>query len=392
MLKVRAKSMKQKIYIIIFVLAAIVFGGFLYIQFSPVKAPNNFSSEAADPTLSSFESYYRGRVTALGDINNETLHSTTFKAILLTDNAKDKEVEVEYTPLLGTTNEQLPHVGETIVIGELKAQPGMGGSYVYLDKYRITPILSIIAIFLALAIIFGRWRGVTATIGLTFSIFLLIYFIAPGILAGKDAGLVSLVGAGLIAIISIYFAHGFNERSGLATISTFITLGVSVGLSYWFVNWSKLFGMGMEGAFLLQSGYLGNVDLKGLLLAGVIIGTIGILDDVTTSQTATIAEISEANNSLGFKELFRRGSIVGREHIASLINTLVLAYAGAVLPLFLLFTLLTNQPLWTIINSEFVAEEIIRTLVGSCALILAVPITTIFASYYFGVQIRPKNR
>lgn len=375
--------MKQKIYICILISTIVVFGGFLFLHSAPAKTPAGFSLDAADPTISSFESYYRARITNTDGIGDESLRSTTLIAKLLTGDEKGQEVEAEYTPLIGTTKEQTPKVGEVVVIGKLQAQASSQGPYVYLDKYRIMPIISIIGIFLLLAVIFGRWRGVTAIIGLTFSIFLLVYFIAPSILAGKDAALVSLVGAGLIAIVSIYFAHGFNERSGLATISTFITLGISIGLSYWFINWSKLFGMGTEEAFLLQSGYLGSVNLKGLLLAGVIIGTIGILDDVTTSQTATIAEISEANKSLGFTELFRRGSVVGREHIASLINTLVLAYAGAVLPLFLLFTLLTNQPLWTIINSEFIAEEIVRTLVGSCTLILAVPITTTLAAYYF---------
>jgi len=139
---------------------------------------------------------------------------------------------------------------------------------------------------------------------------------------------------------------------------------------------ARLFGMGTEEAFYVQMGLLENIDLKGLLLGGIIIGALGVLDDVTTGQAAAVDEIHKANPTLPFIELYRRGLSVGREHITSLVNTLALAYIGAGLPLLLLFTTNTVQPLWVAMNAESIVEEIIRTLVGSTTLIFAVPITT----------------
>jgi len=145
---------------------------------------------------------------------------------------------------------------------------------------------------------------------------------------------------------------------------------------------AKLLGNGSEQAYFIQAGYFGSINLQGLLLGGIIIGTLGVLNDITTAQAATVEEIHLANNQLSFRRLYQKGSSVGREHIASLINTLVLTYVGVSLPLFLLFSV-NGQSLWTVLNSSTIAEEIVRTLVGSMALILAVPVTTVLAAYYF---------
>jgi uncharacterized membrane protein len=166
-------------------------------------------------------------------------------------------------------------------------------------------------------------------------------------------------------------------------VGTLITLGISVFVAVKIVSWTHLFGTGSEDALLLQS-LSGNVNLRGLLLGGMILGLLGVLDDVTTGQAAIVEELRDANPALSVKELYRRGLSVGREHITSLINTLFLAYTGATLPLFLLFTLNQGQPFWMIVNSEQISDEIVRTVVGSSCLILAVPITTLLAAYFFG--------
>jgi len=145
---------------------------------------------------------------------------------------------------------------------------------------------------------------------------------------------------------------------------------------------TRLFGLGSEESLDLQYGALKNINLQGLLLAGIIIGALGVLDDITTAQTAAVAELKLANAKLSFDELYRRGMAVGKEHITSLVNTLALAYAGASLPMLLLFTVY-QQPLWVTLNSEFVVEEVVRTVVGSLALTVAVPITTFLAAYWF---------
>jgi uncharacterized membrane protein len=159
-----------------------------------------------------------------------------------------------------------------------------------------------------------------------------------------------------------------------------VTLAFATGLADLIVGLAHLSGRGSDEALFLQTGYLETVNLRGLLLGGIVLGALGVLDDITTAQAAAVEEISRADPGLGVRDLYRRGLSVGREHITSLVNTLVLAYAGASLPLFILFTLNTNQPLWVTLNSEFVAEEIARTIIGSLALTLAVPITTALAA------------
>ena len=140
-----------------------------------------------------------------------------------------------------------------------------------------------------------------------------------------------------------------------------------------------------------------SIDVRGLLLGGILIGVLGVLDDITTAQAAAIEEISLANDKLGFRELYRRGISIGKEHIASLVNTLVLAYVGASFPVVLLYMLHKNIPMWLLLNSNFIAEEIIRTVVGSTALVLAVPLTTVMSAYFFsqksnGVMSAVKNQ
>lgn len=219
--------------------------------------------------------------------------------------------------------------------------------------------------------------------GLALTALILVFFTAPQLLEGKNPVFIAGVSAGVIAITTMFIAHGFNRRTKISILSTLFALAFAIGVSYLFVYLGQLFGLGQADAFLLQTGYLGAVNLRGLLLAGLIISILGILDDVTTAQTATVDELLKANPQFSFKQLFSSAMSVGREHIASLINTLILVYVGASLPLFLLLVSATNQPLWVVLNSENMAEEIVRALAGSTALILSVPISTLVAVYFY---------
>ena len=165
-------------------------------------------------------------------------------------------------------------------------------------------------------------------------------------------------------------------------VSTLITLTLSIGIALLTVSWAKLFGLGSEEAFYVQVGTFANLNLRGLLLGGIIIGILGVLDDITTAQAAAIEEIHRANPKLNFFELAKRGLSVAGEHIVSLVNTLALAYIGASFPLLLLFSQ-AYVPIWVALNSERVIEEIVRTLIGSSALVFAVPITTYLAAWFF---------
>jgi uncharacterized membrane protein len=377
--------MKKYLYIFILLVSVALAIGAIVLH--KQKGNNqSFSQEAADQSLTSFKEVSKAQVLEVIEQDAEqnkhySRITATLRIKILNGSEKGQEVEASYDDQLSQPNLQKIKQGDIIIVGKIDSPDG--ASYVVVDKYRLPTLWWMFGLFVALALLFGRVRGATSIVGLAFSIVVLIYFVAPNVLAGKNPNLVILVGAGMIALISILLAHGFKQRTIIAIISTFITLGLAEGLAYVFVNSAKLLGNSSQDALYLQQGLLGGINLQGILLGGIIIGTLGVLNDITTAQAATVEEIHNTNTNLGFKVLFQKASSVGREHIASLINTLVLVYAGASLPLFLLLTLNKSQPLWALINSESFAEEIVRTLIGSIALILAVPITTALAAYYF---------
>lgn len=289
------------------------------------------------------------------------------------------ELEVRHGYDFPIRDYQKVKVGEIVILTKTQAF----GKTVYLisDKYRLPWVGVIVAIFLVAAVFFGRLKGLGSIVGLLISILILAKYVVPTIVAGGNPVTTSLIGAVAIAVLSLYPAHGFNRRTSIALISMLISLGLAAGLAGLFVNLARLLGLGTEEAFYVQMGLLENIDLKGLLLGGIIIGALGVLDDVTTGAAAAVDEIFKANPAFTFTELYQRGLSVGREHITSLVNTLALAYIGASFPLLLLFTTNATQPLWVALNAENIVEEVIRTLVGSTTLILAVPITTALMAY-----------
>jgi len=270
-------------------------------------------------------------------------------------------------------------VGRVIVLSKTFSADG-SELYLIKESYRLPALIWLTLAFVGVTILLGRKTGLTSIVGLAASILILVLYILPRIVAGDDPLLTCLIGAAAIACSSLYLAHGFNKRSSVALLSTVVTLVIAVLVSILYVYAAALFGLGSEEAVFLQTGPLQSVDLRGLLLGGMIIGCLGVLDDITTAQCAAVDEISKANPLLSIHDLRKAGFSVGREHIASLINTLALAYAGASLPLLLLFKTQATYPLWVTLNGEFLAEEIVRTLVGSMTLVVAVPVATYFAS------------
>ncbi len=274
------------------------------------------------------------------------------------------------------TKNNAVEINEKIVIHQLD-----NGEIYIVDKFRL-PTLSILFLILFLLVIYltGK-QWFFAIIWLWFSLLVLIFFIAPYILAGHNPLLISLIGGSIIAFLSIYMAHWINKKTTIALISTITTLVIAVILSFIFVKLSRLAGDWTEDAFFLQMGSNININLQGLFLWGIIIGTLGLLDDITTTQVTAIFELKKANPKLTDKELRDSGFEIWKEHILSMINTLALAYAGASFPLFLMFTLNSSQAAWVIVNSAPIAEEIVRTITGSISLICAIPISTYLAVY-----------
>ncbi|TMJ06688.1 MAG: YibE/F family protein [Bacillati bacterium ANGP1] len=355
----------------------------------PTPSPLPPFTESVPP-----DQFFRGKVVEIiGERVGEVVGSPQLQQIVLVEIAtaggSRERVRAEFSAVVAGGAGQALRPGDAVIVVK---SPPPDQTYFVADRDRSRPLAFIAAVFVALAVLLGRLRGVTSLVGLGITVVVLAEFVVPGILSGASPLLVSVLGALVIAVASIYLAHGFSRRTSIAVASTLITLTLSAFLAAAAVSVARLFGSGTEEAFYLQLGLLKQVNLRGLLLGGIILGAVGVLDDITTGQAAAVDEIHKANPALPVRELYQRGRSVGTEHITSLVNTLFLAYAGASLPLFILFTINTYQPLWVTLSSEFVAEEIVRTLVGSIALILAVPITTQMAAYVLGRgvgQVRP---
>jgi uncharacterized membrane protein len=247
------------------------------------------------------------------------------------------------------------------------------------DHVRLTPLAAIVALFVVITLITGRWQGLRAILGLVLSGLLIGGFVLPQILAHRDPVLVSLMGTALLLAVTLYLIQGWNTTGHAAILGMLSSLAFTGLLAILCTNLSYLTGFGSEETMFLQAVGVG-VEMRGLLLAGMIIGAAGVLDDVVLAQAVTVFELAEADTSLSRRDLYRRGMKVGVAHLASMINTLVLAYASAALPLLLLF-FLYPEPWYLTINRELIAEEIVRTLVGSVGLMVAVPLTTLIAAW-----------
>lgn len=364
---------------------------FLFIIFTLI--PGEVRAQESSGTIAiPMNQYDRGKVEKVLEEGNVKIANTNqpyqlLQIKVLTGKDKNKLIKVDHGKTSSIKAHQKVDIGDEVVLTKIKK--GNEELYQISDKFRLPYVILIAFGFLAVVIYFAKYKGLLSIIGMLLSLVVLVEFIVPAIATGKDPVLVSFLGATFIVLTSILLAHGFNKRTGIAVASTFITLLISIFLSYFFVEFAKLSGMGSEDASSFQFGQFAGINLKGLLLSGIIIGTLGVLDDITTAQSAAVDEIASANPKLSNRELYKKGISIGREHIVSLVNTLILAYAGASLPIFFLFsTLSKTQPLWVTLNSEFIVEEIIRALVGSTALVLAVPITTFLAANFFAKKIQ----
>src|SRR3989344_2464775 len=290
--------------------------------------------------------------------------------------------KIDHGQTFTITEAQKVKGGETIVIVKSESPTGKEPIYQIVDTYRLNKIPGMLVVFAILVIFLSRWKGAGSILGLGISLLVIVKFIVPQILAGKDPLTISIAGSFIILASTIYLAHGFSKKTSVALFSTFLSLIITGILAVLFVNTAHLTGLGTEDANSLRFGPTSIINFQGLLLGAIIIGTLGVLDDVTTSLSAAIFEIKSANSAIKFQELLSKGLRVGSEHISSLVNTLVLAYAGASLPIFLFIILNpSHQPLWFILNSEVIMEEVVRTLAGSIGLVMAVPITAITASW-----------
>ncbi len=321
--------------------------GIAWSQNTPLPDPSPPSSPG---------SYSVARIVSIGE------RSATVRL-----NGQDKEAEFP-------TESAAFRLGQQVVVYEAD-----GRTYIA-EPYRINFLWGLLGLFVLVTVALGRGKGLRGLVGTAASMAVLAFFVVPQISAGNNPLLITFVGAFGILALSIYFVHGINRKTTAALVgTTFATLAALV-LSVLLTDWMQFTGLTSEEAFLARFQLGGNLDLVSLYLAGVVVGALGALNDVTVTQAAVVQALVQANPRYSVRELYTRGMTVGFDHIGSLVNTLILAYAAGTLPLLLLISQ-SDIPLVLLINNETFAAEIVAMLVGSLVLVLAVPLTTLMAAW-----------
>ena len=289
------------------------------------------------------------------------------------DNGPDRgeRVTVDVDP---TVRKAGVHAGDELRLARYRSGAGTPPAYAFADFTRSTPMWFLAAAFALLVVGVARWRGVAALVGLGLSFWVLLKFMIPALLSGESPLAVALVGCGAIMFVLLYLAHGVSIRTTTALVGTLFGLATSAALGTWAVGATHLTGVGSEDDLTLTA-VAGQVQLSGLLLAGIVVASLGILNDVTVTQASAVWELRALDPTAPPRRLFAGAMRIGRDHIASSVYTIVFAYAGSALPVLLLINL-SNRPASTVLTGEALGQEIVRTLVGSIGLVLSVPLTT----------------
>ncbi len=341
-----------------------------------------FSKEASAQTLLQDQvSYMKAKVISIDSSHMEEVPGTdteenyqTIHALVLggTDNGQTVVLDNDYLKL---------SVGEEFYLTKtVRAEDGQI-LYAVSDPYRLPALIFFGVLFLVLVLIFGGLQGLRGLISLAGSFILILYVLLPGILHGYSPILLSIGISSLIIILGSYITHGFNKTTSSAVIGMIVTVIITGALAYWAVTWANLSGFNNEEATYLNFDTHGSINFVGLLFGGIMIGLLGVLYDIAIGQAISVEELHKVAPHLPRLTIYNRAIRIGREHIGALVNTLVIAYVGVSLPLLLLYSeSATAGSIGLTINREIFATEIIRTLIGSIGLVLAVPITTLITT------------
>ncbi|MEJ4113379.1 YibE/F family protein [Corynebacterium kroppenstedtii] len=270
------------------------------------------------------------------------------------------------------------HEGDKIRMTRRATDDGTMG-YAFNDYQRKVPVVVWLIVTAIAMVAIGSWRGARSLVGLVITMGIIGVFLLPALLRGGNPLLLAVTSCALIMFAVIYLVHGVSWKSSSALAGTVIALGLAAVMAGWGIDGTRLRGLGEEDNLLIQL-YLPDVTVHGLMLAGFIVGAIGALNDATVAQASTVNELAIIDRDASPWRLFKGGMQVGRDHIASMLYTLILSYAGAALPMLLLITA-SGRPLGQVLTSDLIATEIVRSAVGAIALALAVPITTIIAAF-----------
>jgi len=359
-------------------IALLVAGGaafLLWPYFTQVKLPDVNMSAFGSETV-------RARVTEIIEEGEIDLGGTVQRYQLARVEVLEGEyrgilMEMDYGRRGVLSNAVYLQPGDSVLV-TIGARPDGVLSVYFVDFVRTDSLLWLTAIFVVVILAISRWKGLRSLLSMAFSLLVIIGYIIPHILAGEDPLWVSIVGSVILLGVTLYLTYGWNLKTHAAVVSMIFVLLITGTLATLFVFFARLTGSGDENALFLLQMLNTQINLRGLLLGGMIIGALGVLDDLVTTQASAVFELHHANESLGFRALFRSAMRIGQDHVAATVNTLVLAYAGAALPMLLMFSLGRGN-FGLLVNFEFIAEEIVRTLVGSLGLVTAVPLTTAIA-------------
>lgn len=272
-------------------------------------------------------------------------------------------------------------VGDKFLV-EQYVEEGQNPEYRLVDFDRRGGLSWLLFGFIVLILVFAKWQGLRSLFSLATSLLIIVYVLIPLLLNGAPPILTSVIIATFILAVAIFFTHGFNKRSLIAFSGTVATVLITGILASMVVSGTHLTGFGSHESTYLDFNSEIQLDFVGLLLAGIIIGVLGVLDDISITQVAVVRELYAVNSNLSRKEVFTRALRVGKEHVSALVNTLVLAYVGVGLPLILYVSTLGISDIGLVLNSEVFATEIVRTIIGSIGLILSVPLTTFLAAVF----------
>ncbi len=334
------------------------------------------------PYSSSFanssEEYLKGEIISVTEENEQKKYS-----IEIFEGSLDGQ-RIEFPLDSALTDKTVDYkIGDKVLVSYIQTE--MGEEVFQITDYlRTGPLCVLLLFFILLSLIVAGKKSLYSIIAMLLSFLVIFALILPEILNGKDPIIVATIGSVIIVPITFFLSHGFNKKTTVAILGTLVALLITVFFSVLFVNLTHLNGYASEEVLFLNNSEL---NLKGILLAGIIIGALGVLDDITISQSAIVFEMRGINKEASSLEIFFRSMRIGKDHIASMINTLVLVYAGASLPLLLLFVN-DDRNFSEIVNMESISTEIVRTLVGSIGLMLAVPVTTFIACWWGDKRVR----
>jgi uncharacterized membrane protein len=261
-------------------------------------------------------------------------------------------------------------------------------AYYLADYERGRPLGLAAAGFALVVVLVARWRGLAALAGMGIAYAVIVLFLLPALLEGSSPVAVSVVAAAALLYPLLYLAHGPSARTSTALLGTLLSLGLTGALGYAAIEFTNLTGLGSEDSLSLKA-FASELSLTGLLLAGLVIGALGVLNDVTVTQASAVWELADTNPGAKARDLYRSAMRIGRDHIASSVYTITLAYAGAALPTLLLFTL-AGRSTYDVITGDLVAAEVVRTLVGGVGLVASVPITTGIAALIAARRVRAR--